>query len=370
MPHEPEFHTIRGWLLDAAAPFWIEHGIDAGGLAYEELDFTGRPVETGVRRSMVQFRQVHALARLARDGGGDGDVAHRLFQRAAAASWHPDGGFVHALDDSGAVRDPTRRTYDQAFALLACAATHGDLGDAASLDRAHATLRFLDDELAGPDGGYRDATGTAGRRCQNPHMHLFEAFLALVEVTGDERFAARADAMLDLLERRFVTADGALREHFEEDWEPAQGPDGAVAEPGHHFEWVWLLHEHARLTRTPVRDVAGVLFDFATAHGLDRNGRPMAAVGLDGAPIDASVKLWAVAEQLKAHVARAEAAGTIDDPVISSIVADLHARFLLADPPLWFEELDPSGAPTRRRMPASTLYHLVVAGAELQRFGR
>ena len=42
--------------------------------------------------------------------------------------------------------------------------------------------------------------------------------------------------------------DGALGEYFEEDWTPLRGPVGSVVEPGHQFEWAWVLGEYARLS--------------------------------------------------------------------------------------------------------------------------
>ena len=33
---------------------------------------------------------------------------------------------------------------------------------------------------------------------------------------------------------------------------PTIHPAGEIVEPGHHYEWVWLLHEYARLTGEPI----------------------------------------------------------------------------------------------------------------------
>ncbi len=34
---------------------------------------------------------------------------------------------------------------------------------------------------------------------------------------------------------------GALREFFDHDWAPIPGDKGRIVEPGHLFEWAWLL---------------------------------------------------------------------------------------------------------------------------------
>jgi mannose/cellobiose epimerase-like protein (N-acyl-D-glucosamine 2-epimerase family) len=366
--HEAECETIRRWLFDAAVPFWIEHGIDCNGLAYEELGFDGKPIELGYRRSLVQFRQVYVLARAALMGFGSRALPSALFNKTAAAAWHPQGGFVHKLDTNGFVLDVTRESYDQAFGLLACAWAYAVDRESNTLEYAYRTLHFLDTKMASPHGGYTEATSARLPRRQNPHMHLFEAFLALYEVTGDEIFRSRAEMILSLLERRFIASEGALREYFDDDWRPANGSSGESVEPGHHYEWAWLLHEYARLTGEPIRLLASKLFEFATRHGLDARGRPVAEVDTHGARRRDTVKLWAVTEQLKAHVVRSEAAEQDFDPALVSIVEDLSENFLLREPPLWFEEIAAEGSPSRRRMPASTLYHITSAGAELLRW--
>ena len=366
--HRAECEVTRRWLFESAVPFWAEQGIDSDGLAYEELGFDGQPKELGYRRSLVQFRQVYVFARAGLMGLGSRALPCALFHRVAAAAWHVDGGFIHKLGANGLEGDPSRENYDQAFGMLASAWAYAIDRNSDTLDYAYRTLHFLDDNMASPCGGYAEVASARLPRRQNPHMHLFEAFLALYEVTGDELFLSRADAILILLERNFVTSAGALCEYFDDTWGPADGPAGEIVEPGHHYEWVWLLHEYARLTGKPVHPLASKLFDFATRHGIDACGRPVQQIDTQGTQLRGGVKLWAVAERLKAHVVRAEALARDFDPEIVSIVADLDEHFLLSRPPLWFEELATDGTPARRRMPASTLYHIMAAGGELLRW--
>lgn len=372
-PHEAECSSLRRWLFDAAVPFWAEQGIDGRGLAYEEFGFDGRPKEVGYRRSLVQFRQVYVFARSALMGVVSPALSSELFHRVAALAWHPRGGFVHTLDSNGAMLNPVRDCYDQAFGLLACAWAYGVDHEAATLDYAYRTLDFLGTDMASATGGCLEkvsedvATPQLPRR-QNPHMHLLEAYLSLYEVSGDVVFRDHAARVVDLFDSRFVASTGALREFFDNDWRPAAGSAGQSVEPGHHYEWVWLLHEYARLTGGPVHPCATELFDFAGRHGLDHRGRPVAEIDTQGEQRRRSVKLWAVGEQLKAHVVRAEANATTFDPAVVSIVDSMTCDFLLDAPPLWFEELAADGTPERKRMPASTLYHVTSAAAELLRW--
>jgi len=369
--HASECAIVSSWLLHSAIPFWAVRGIGEDGLAHEEFTFDGQAKELGYRRSLVQFRQVYVLAHAALGGYGSAELPCALFSRAASSSWHPDGGFMHTLPGPGLRCDATRDTYDQAFGILAAAWTYALDRKQETIDYAYRTLRFLDEQMASPKGGYVEAIPGRLPRRQNPHMHLFEAFLMAYEVTGDPSFLSHADAIYELLERHFTTPQGALREYFSESWSPASGAAGEITEPGHHFEWVWLLHYHARVSKRPLGPLAERLFVFATQHGLDAEGLPLEQVDIHGAPLKRSLKLWAITEQLKAHVVRAELGERDHDPRIESIVAALHTRFLIREPaPLWYEEMASHGEPARHRMPVSTLYHLTLGVMELLRWGQ
>src|SRR5690606_32211788 len=102
------------------------------------------------------------------------------------------------------------------------------------------------------DGGDESWTPRSEPRSQNPHMHLFEALLAWAEADPGGPWLDRADSIRALFDRFFFDAEaGILAEHFDRDWRRASGPAGEVVEPGHHFEWVYLLEEHGRLRRRP-----------------------------------------------------------------------------------------------------------------------
>ena len=46
-----------------------------------------------------------------------------------------------------------------------------------------------------------------------------------------------------------IRKGGFLREFFDADWRPAAGEDGRLVEPGHQFEWAWLLARWGRSAR-------------------------------------------------------------------------------------------------------------------------
>ena len=78
---------------------------------------------------------------------------------------------------------------------------------------------------------------------QNPNMHLLEGQLALYAAAGRASDLARALQMRELFSRSlFVHALDALPEVHGRGWRPL---DAATSwfEPGHHFEWAWLLRQ-------------------------------------------------------------------------------------------------------------------------------
>jgi mannose-6-phosphate isomerase len=361
---------VEAHLFERAIPFWVDAAVGADGLAHEEFDFDGHPRETGYRRSMVQFRQIYFLSQAALLGRAPAEKACALFGRVCDLAWHPAGGWVHRLTPQGDIADDTRDTYDQAFGLLACAWTYALDGRDQTLAWAHKALEHLDHAMTGAQGGYVEALPPRLPRRQNPHMHLFEAFLALYEVSGDAVFSARADAMAALLKSRFLSERGGLREYFGETWQAADGNLADVIEPGHHFEWIWLLYEHARLAKRPLDPAADDLLRFAVDHGLNAEGLAIEQVDSAGVPHKRSIKLWALAEQLKAQVVRAEHAGLAHDPACDAVISAIFEHCLLphATAPVWFEGISEDKQPDRRRMPMSTLYHLTLSFVEFLRW--
>ncbi|MGG2334310.1 AGE family epimerase/isomerase, partial [Salmonella enterica] len=81
-------------------------------------------------------------------------------------------------------------------------------------------------------------------------MHLLEAALALFEASGDGLFRDLALELLVLFETRlFDAASGTLAEFFAHDWQRLRP---SAIEPGHQFEWAWLLHQAGRLVGADV----------------------------------------------------------------------------------------------------------------------
>lgn len=342
---------------------------------HERLDAALLPVATGRKRLMVQARQLYVLSHAAllgdRSGGAAAERGYDFLLRHYRDGRH--GGWFFAVSPSGEVVDPGKDLYGHAFLLFALAWLHRAFGAPDALALAGHTMDAIRRNLPLAAGGFhaaasRDWRPTAEMLGQNPHMHLLEAVLALHEASGDPRWLDEADALVRLFaERLYDRETGTLREFFAPGW-LAHPERGEVVEPGHHFEWVWLLHSYRRRGGAlPVEAEADALFRFALAHGFDdQHGGLHDQVSRRGAPLLRTRRIWPVAEAVKACVAVTEA-GCDARTEAEGFAGHLARRFLLFDRPGWHETLTREGAPSMADLPGSTPYHLFLAAAEAER---
>lgn len=365
----------RDWLVTKALPLWATIGFDAAdGSFVERLSLDGRALGDLPRRAMVQARQIYVYAHAASLGWfpAGRDLALTAARRLVAGWWAADGapGWVHARTTDGTIPDPTRDFYAHSFALYGLAWAYRLSPEPAFLEAADATLGFLDRHFASPSGGcFSTLPADLDRREQNPHMHLFEAMLAWHAATGEARFLARAGELRTMMAARFFRADpGVLPEYFDGRWERRAGPEGEICEPGHHYEWSWLLRGYARLVGRGDDPIAVALKAFADHHGFDGEGLIVDELRHDGSVHRASRRSWPHTEAIKAEVAAFEQGDTAAAGRAARVIGRLRSAFL--DRTVeggWIDRLDAAGAPMVDHMPASTLYHLFLAAAEADR---
>jgi mannose-6-phosphate isomerase len=368
------FHTFREWMLAHALPFWAGAGRDAPGLGMREsLTLEGRPADVPFKRMRVQARQMYVFSHAALLGWDAGEaVARNIYGFICQKGRRLEGGWVRRLDRSGmVVLDATADLYDQAFVLFGLAWYARLTRDSTALDEARQTADWIRAEMRGPLEGYLNTLPVEpGWRQQNPHMHLLEAALALFETSADPYWRDWAMELVALFESRLLDrGTGTLGEFFTDAWSPAPGPPGDHIEPGHHYEWTWLLHQHARLTGQDRRNLADTVFGFAEAHGLDdRSGRVLDVVGRTGTIHSAATRLWPQTEALKAYCTMA-AFRTGLEPRIAAIVRDLMTGFFSGCPAgTWRDRFDAKGQCSVDGIPSSSLYHVFTAYAELSAF--
>jgi mannose-6-phosphate isomerase len=366
---------FRAWLFDQALPFWGGAGHEGEGRgAREHLGLDGAASDIPFKRMRVQARQVYVFSQAALLGWPEGEkLARQGYEFIARRGERPDGGWVRRLSPDGEVVDDAVDLYDQAFVLFALAWYIRLTGSADAATRARRTTEWIGAHMRAPHGGFHNVTPVEpGPRQQNPHMHLLEAMLALYEVTGEPAYAEVAHELVALFRRRlFDQATGTLGEFFEPDWSPASGAIGDHVEPGHHFEWVWLLDRCERLTGANAKAEINRLYEFACRHGVDpQTALVWDVVARDGSVRQRSTRLWPQTEALKAHavMARRGAGGGGHIPLV---VRNLLSRFFQGCPAgAWVDQFDGVGAPTTDKIPTSSFYHVMMSYAELDKLVR
>lgn len=370
---------LKNWLVRDALPLWARAGYDeASGRFAESLTLETAEPSAAPARPRVPPRQIYAFLEGGRLGwpGPAADIA-----RKGLAAFHQD--FLQAdgsLRPSAADGSRPFDLYDQAFALFAYASIAGAV--AGLREQVVADARRLRDllveTLGHPLGGFEEDRPRRLPLRANPNMHLFEAALAWERLSGSPRWGEMARSIAELAMSRFIDPErGLLREYFDGDWSPAAGEAGRKIDPGHLFEWCWLLTTWGRRTaRDDALAAAARLYAAGTRHGIcpDR-GVVMLEIGDDLLPRDSLARLWSQTEWLKASLVMMEEARKAGDAArereaaASAIAAARVIESYLDVRPrgLWRDRLAADGRFIEEPAPASSLYHLVGAIADLDR---
>jgi mannose/cellobiose epimerase-like protein (N-acyl-D-glucosamine 2-epimerase family) len=366
---------VRSWIVHDALPLWTRLGLDLhhGGVIECFKPDLSAPGQTEFKRLRVACRQLYVFSHASVLGWPARAAADHVYAHLQQAFWlGAETGWARRLTTTGAVLDPTPDLYDYAFVLFALAWRYRATRESTALSSAHLTLDMIEQRFRHPlFAGYENALPATLPRQQNPHMHLMEAALALIEATGERRFHALADQLFALFANHLFDARaGLLREFFAPDWSLAPGDEGRRVEPGHMFEWTWILHQYQRLTGTDATAPMQSLTAFAERHGVDpKTQLTVNAVRDDGAVLDRGSRVWPNTERIKAWIALSEATGKDATPALAGSVNVLFDRYLTpARPGAWIDLIDEDGRPHSPTIPTSTLYHIFLAFAELLRF--
>lgn len=367
-------HKLIGWLKEEALPFWATRGWDSNhGGFYERMFFDGRADLTANRRTRVQWRQIYVYSHAAILGWHDGlKLALRGLEYMIGKAWSPDGkpGFVHILNPNGQVVDSKRDSYDHAFALLALAWLAKASGDAQVRTLLDVVFEFCGKNLTDQHGFLIEAIPPEGPRRQNPHMHMLEAMLAMVELFDHQEAKERARHFRNMLEGAFFDPQSTLLlEFFDENWQPIRDEAGICpVEPGHMAEWVWLIRKYERLNSQKSSPLAAHLLGAAL-----RGAEPMAGFLIDEMDTahtmrKTSRRLWPQTELIKAWLAQAETGVERADEAAEQAIDALMTHYLSGPfPGGWYDQFDGDGAIMGNTVPESTLYHIFVACAESHR---
>ena len=364
----------RDWLSAKALPLWSGAGFDKkSNLYHERMNWDGRPVAMSGLRLMVQARQISTYCRATLDGFYDASAQALRCLDVVECAYHGsdgDAGWVFSLAPDGTPADSRRDLYAHAFILFAYGWAIRLTGEERYRKIARQTTQEVERIFAAPGAGYLDTVPPADSlRRQNPHMHLLEAYLVLFEATGDEYYLDRLRGLIALTQHHLIDRrSGLLLEFFDSSWKPSEPASSNRVEPGHLFEWAWLLGEYERLVSPSGEDMTGLtetaerLFRSGLSCGIDqKTGFALDAMTEDGVVFERTTRIWPQTELLRLLYTRQVLGKPESIPV-----HDLGTAFLSRFAPSrlaggWVDRFDEAGSPLVDYMPASSLYHIYGA---------
>ncbi|GEL55603.1 AGE family epimerase/isomerase [Acetobacter syzygii] len=367
----------KNWMVGQALPLWSHAGYDSTRhFYYERLTFDAAPIAVPHLRLMVQARQIATFCMAEHDGlFHAADHALTCLSEVTKRYWRADGqpGWVFAIGADGSPSNGVRDLYAHAFILFAHAWAYRLSGEEALRVVAKQTVEELEKLFAAPVGGFWDAVPLPDAiRRQNPHMHLLEAYLALFEVTADQFYLNRAQALVALALEYFVRPEsGLLLEFFNADWQPCKNLGHNPVEPGHLFEWSWLFNTYIMLYPTDpqkerIQAVAERLYQLGQRYGLKQNGVCDGILD-DGTLSHASTRIWPQTELVRLLACRQKRA--LGNGAEAGVFKTLTHIFFTHFAPEhlhggWIDRRAENGQLAVDHMPASSLYHIYGAVRE------
>ena len=377
-----QINQLIYWLKDDALPYWTTAGIKPqNGAVYEQMLFNGQPDLDINQRLRVQARQIMVFCAAQQQQwlNNASPIVSRIvrFMHNHGQISANSAGYAQQLSADNQIIEPKLDSYDFAFYLLACFHRFKTFNEQQALDEANGLLQHIEMNFKDSSAGWLEGNYPALHRRQNPHMHLFEAFMTGYEVTQDAKWLAKAGQVFSLFEQFFFNhKTHVLHEHFDTNWQLADGPLGETVEPGHMFEWVWLLRWYEQLTATPVSHYCDALYQKALQIGCDPQSQLIYDVtNLHGKVINGTKRCWPLTELVKASLAQA-AVSTNKQRSYYEDKAALGIQLLFKfymHPTIkgsYIDQIALDNSVQANHAPASTLYHFMVMALEAQKYAR
>ncbi|EEY04140.1 AGE family epimerase/isomerase [Brucella neotomae] len=375
-----EVERLSSWLHNDALPLWLSAGVDAPNSGFfERIGQDGVATDADNRRSRVHPRQIYCFAKAGAMGwqGEWKQTVEAGIEYYDRVYRREDGFYGSLAGQSGKMIDHTFDLYNQAFSVFAAAQIAVSIPDRFDemRQRALGLMNTLVADYHHPLGGFEEANPPKLPLCSNPHMHLFEAMLAWETVDPETQFwSTYADEIANLALTKFIDGKtGALREFFDHDWKPYPGDKGMVVEPGHQFEWSWLMGQWAdRRQNGDGMMAAKRLFQIAVDCGVCEQ-RKVAIMSLydDFSVHDSLARLWPQTEWIKSALLFASLSK--DEERVYYLQSALRAidalRPFLETPikGLWYDKWPEGGTLIDEPAPASTFYHILCACYEAEK---
>lgn len=367
------------FLKEQFFPFWLNHGVDELGGFQEKINLDLTPFrDEDKKRVLVQFRQIFVFI-----SGYETTSEESYLEKARSAIdfvfksyWNKKiGGFSHALDLNLSIKQEERNLYDHAFALFSLGHYYRVTKEEKIKSYIEEVHNFIQESFK-TDLGYFESldaknVGVRSVREQNPHMHLLEGYLCLYEVFSDKKYLESAKDLVDLFSTYMVDKEnGGVVEYFSSDWRAFDSNLGNKIEPGHCYEWCWLLLEYDRLSSDEsMRKTAKVIYDFGYKFGQDSEyGGIFNEVSRIGDVTNTKKRIWPETEAIKAHLSMFKLTkdSLYKERALSQY--DFLLKYRAHDNGGWAEHLDQDLTDESSVYPGTTAYHLLMAFLELKKY--
>lgn len=293
---------------------------DAGSSYY--LGDDGTPWKDRPRETWITCRMAHvySIGALLGHNGSEELVDAALKGLSGELCDKENGGWYPGITADQKIL-PDKQCYAHAFVILAAAS-------AFLIGRPHAeellkeALTLYDKRFWNEEEGLACDTWNTPftvmdeYRGLNANMHTVEAFLAVADVTGDEKYRTRAGRIIEHVIGWASANEWRIPEHFTKEWkvdlefnkeQPADQFKPYGATPGHGIEWARLISQWAFSSypdntdaALPYIDAAEKLYNRAISDAWNADGAPGIVYTTDweGNPIVHDRMHWTLAEAI------------------------------------------------------------------------
>ena len=301
---------------EAAIRPWLQYAPDGSGFFRTQFDRIWQPLDGNGKVSLVGLSRLLYIFAAGYDLTGD-----LRFREAVRSGGRflldkmrnpASGGWYNTVDSQGQPVHKGAHPYGYSFVVFGLSHAYRLIGDEDFLQAALDTWRSgvwhgLSTARSHAGRGYADvgSSDTKPSWTQNPYMHLFEALLALHDVTGSAEVWSDIEDMARFLKERLIHSTGCMPEWFDTlTFSPLDDTGKGFVELGHQVEWAYFLSRVVeRGLDERYRGVAERLMDFAIDHGLDRKtGGLRGRSDYSGQNFSGRKQWWAQAELMRAAV--------------------------------------------------------------------
>ena len=309
---------FRAELETNILPFWMRCAVDRENGGFHGTIHSDLTVDTKApRAAVINARILWTFSAATRVLGKPEyrEMADRAWDYINQKFWDKQNGGVYwMLDYKGNPISDRKQIYAQAFTVYGMTEYYRATGRPESLERARLLFRLIEKysrdsvfkgyiEACSRNWGALDDMRLSEKdlnspKSMNTHLHIMEAYTALLRVWRDSELAARQNDLLEVTMDRIVdSATGHFKLFFDKQWNSLSDHVSF----GHDIEGSWLLMEAAEVLGDPVlqayaRKVASRMAEVVYDEGLDQDGSIFYERNSKGEFVDPNKHWWAQAE--------------------------------------------------------------------------